>query len=480
MLVDDEPANLTLLEELLRLEGYATVSAESGAEALSLARASRPDLILLDIMMPEMNGFDVCEILRKDTALQTVPVIFLTALDDDTSRLRGLEMMADDYLTKPFNSRLLLAKVENILQLNKMRSQAVSSQFNQQVKEQSKRQIAAAWEANEYLSEKFQLFVPEQLLGRIAPQGIESIQLGNVTEEELTILFCDIRGFTAIAESQEARETFEWLNAFFTKMNDCITSHGGFIDKYLGDAIMSVFDKPKSHAMDAIEAAVAMQESLQKFNASRQKYNLENPLNIGTGINTGIGMIGTLGSDRRMDSTVIGDVVNTASRLENLTKIYGCQIIVSENAIVHAREFLNGISPNSKSKESLLLKCDLEVETQETITSTSGATAADSDLPSNNYYYRWIDRVTPRGKQQAIEIYEIWSASSPDSEVKLLTQVLFDKGIQGWQSERYIAALGYFQQLIEQNPADTVVSFYIKRCQEKLGLIPISSRPEMS
>jgi adenylate cyclase len=480
MLVDDEPANLTLLEELLRLEGYATVSAESGAEALSLARASRPDLILLDIMMPEMNGFDVCEILRKDTALQTVPVIFLTALDDDTSRLRGLEMMADDYLTKPFNSRLLLAKVENILQLSQMRSQAVSSQFNQQVKEQSKRQIAAAWEANEYLSEKFQLFVPEQLLGRIAPQGIESIQLGNVTEEELTILFCDIRGFTAIAESQEARETFEWLNAFFTKMNDCITSHGGFIDKYLGDAIMSVFDKPKSHAMDAIEAAVAMQESLQKFNASRQKYNLENPLNIGTGINTGIGMIGTLGSDRRMDSTVIGDVVNTASRLENLTKIYGCQIIVSENALVHAREFLNGISPNSNSKESLLLKCDLEVGTQETIISTSRATAADSDLPSNNYYYRWIDRVTPRGKQQAIEIYEIWSASSPDSEVKLLTQVLFDKGIQGWQSERYVAALGYFQQLIEQNPADTVVSFYINRCQEKLGLIPISSRPEMS
>lgn len=480
MLVDDEPANLTLLEELLRLEGYATVSAESGAEALSLARASRPDLILLDIMMPEMNGFDVCDRLRKDTALQTVPVIFLTALDDDTSRLRGLEMMADDYLTKPFNSRLLLAKVENILQLSKMRSQAVSSQFNQQVKEQSKRQIAAAWEANEYLSEKFQLFVPEQLLGRIAPQGIESIQLGNVTEEELTILFCDIRGFTAIAESQEARETFEWLNAFFTEMNDCITSHGGFIDKYLGDAIMSVFDKPKSHAMDAIEAAVAMQESLQKFNASRQKYNLENPLNIGTGINTGIGMIGTLGSDRRMDSTVIGDVVNTASRLENLTKIYGCQIIVSENALVHAREFLNGISPNSNSKESLLLKCDLEVGTQETIISTSRATAADSDLRSNNYYYRWIDRVTPRGKQQAIEIYEIWSASSPDSEVKLLTQVLFDKGIQGWQSERYIAALGYFQQLIEQNPADTVVSFYINRCQEKLGLIPISSRPEMS
>ncbi|MFS8120024.1 MAG: response regulator [Microcoleus sp.] len=477
MLVDDEPDNLILLQELLQLEGYTTVSALSGDEALSLARASRPDLILLDIMMPELDGFDVCDRLRKDTALQTVPVIFLTALDDDTSRIRGLEIMADDYLTKPFNSRLLLAKVENILLLSKMRSQVVSSQFNQQVKEQSKRQIAAAWEANEYLSEKFHLFVPQQLLGRIAPQGIESIQLGNVTEEELTILFCDIRGFTAIAESQEARETFEWLNAFFTKMNDCITSHGGFIDKYLGDAIMAVFDQPNSHAINAIEAAVAMQESLQEFNAQRHKYNLEYPVNIGTGINTGIGMIGTLGSDRRMDSTVIGDVVNTASRLENLTKIYGCQIIVSENAIVHAREFLNNTSPNSK--ESLLLKCDLEAEKPKRMISTSHPTAADSHSPSNNYYYRWIDRVTPRGKQQAIEIYEIWAASSPDSQAKQLTQSLFDKGIQGWQSEKFVAALGYFQQLIEQNPADTVVSFYITRCQEKLGLIPASSSSEM-
>lgn len=475
MLVDDEPANLTLLEELLHLKGYATVSALSGDEALSLARTSRPDLILLDIMMPEMNGFDVCDRLRNDKTLQTVPIIFLTALDDDTSRLRGLEMMADDYLTKPFNSRLLLAKVENILQLSQMRSQAVSSLFNQQVKEQSKHQIAAAWQANEYLSEKFHLFVPEQLLGRIAPQGIESIQLGNVTEEELTILFCDIRGFTAIAESQAARQTFEWLNAFFTKMNDCITSHSGFIDKYLGDAIMAVFDKPNSHAMDAIQAAVAMQESLQEFNDSRHKYKLESPVNIGTGINTGIGMIGTLGSDRRMDSTVIGDVVNTASRLENLTKIYGCPIIISKSAIVHAREFINGISQNSNSKESLLLKCDLEVETPESIIATSGATAAKGDLPSNNYYYRWIDRVTPRGKQQAIEIYEIWAASSPDSEAKQLTQALFDKGIQGWQSEKMVAALGYFQQLIEQNPADTVVSFYINRCQEKLGFVPANS-----
>ena len=115
LLVDDEPANLILLEELLHLKGYTTVSAVSGDEALSKVRADRPDLILLDIMMPDMDGFEVCDRLRKDPTLQTVPVIFLTALDDDSSRLKGLEMMADDYVTKPFNSRLLLAKVESVL-----------------------------------------------------------------------------------------------------------------------------------------------------------------------------------------------------------------------------------------------------------------------------------------------------------------------------------------------------------------------------
>jgi two-component system sensor histidine kinase ChiS len=484
MLVDDEPANLILLEELLQLKGYATISALSGSEALEMARKSQPDLILLDVMMPEMDGFEVCSQLRQDSVLQTVPVIFLTALDDDTSRLRGLEMMADDYLTKPFNSRLMLAKVESVLRLHQMRSQAVVSNFNLQVKEQSKRQIAAAWEANEFLAEKFQLFVPGQLLERIAPQGVESIQLGNVAEEELTILFCDIRGFTAIAESQEARETFEWLNAFFTEMNDRIHACGGFIDKYLGDAIMAVFDRPNSHALDAIEAAVAMQESLHNFNANRHQYNLDYPINIGIGINTGIGTIGTLGSSRRMDSTVIGDVVNTASRLENLTKIYGCQIIVSESAIVQAREFIHDGSERSNSNSCLLLKCDLERETEDGFIANFQPGVLDNcdsrnhDC-SNNYYYRWIDRVMPRGKQQAIEIYEVWAAASPDSQKKHLTQPLFDKGVQAWQASKFVAALGYFQQLLDQNPADSVATYYRERCQEKLGLIPLNNSSQV-
>src|SRR5919202_2907894 len=311
LLVDDDPTNLLLLEELLLSEGYFPLLAASGSEALKLAAESSPELILLDVMMPQMDGFEVCRRLREDPKLQTIPVVFLTALDDEESRLRGLEMMGDDYLTKPINSKLLLTKIASILRLNQMRSQQLQSEMTRRVKEESRQQIIAAWEVNESISEKFRLFVPEQYLNRIAPQGVESIQLGNAREEEITVLLCDIRGFTAIAESQSTRETFEWLNAFFSKMSQAIVSHQGFVDKFLGDAILAVFDRVEHHAEDALNGAVAMLQNLSEFNRDRARYNLQNPINVGIGIHTGLGLIGTIGSDHRMDSTVIGDVVNT-------------------------------------------------------------------------------------------------------------------------------------------------------------------------
>lgn len=366
LLVDDEPSNLYLLEELLQSEGYATLSAESGAQALAVAKKSPPALILLDVMMPDLDGFEVCQRLREDALLMAVPVIFLTALDDEESRLKGLEMMGDAYLTKPVKSNLLLAKIASTLRLRAMREQHLL-QLSQQLQEKNRRNLSAAWQINQALTEKFRLFVPEQFLQRIAPAGVESIQLGNAKEEEISILFCDIRGFTGIAESQDAADTFKWLNAFFTQMNQAIASQHGFIDKFLGDAIMAVFDRQGHHAQDALTAAVMMRQSLREFNDSRVLFNLQVPVNIGIGIHTGRGLIGTLGSNSRMDSTVIGDVVNTASRLEELTKVYGCGVIVSDAVV------------SRLANPSLF------------------------DL-------RWIDRVTPRGKQQALDIYEVLGA----------------------------------------------------------------------
>lgn len=373
LLVDDEPVNITLLESLLHLEGYNTLSAASGIEALTIAETSIPDLIILDIMMPGMDGFEVCQKLRKDGNLQTIPIIFLTALDDDYSKLRGLEVMGDDFLTKPFKNNLLLTKIANILRLQEMRSQQVKQELN----EKTKRQFSAAWNINLALSEKLRLFVPDQFLHRIAPNGVESIQLGNAQEEEITVLFCDIRKFTTICESQSPSETFQWLNVFFTQMNDCIMANNGFIDKYLGDALMAVFDRPESHPQDAVNGALMMQQKIIEFNIYRDKYNLEQPINMGIGIHTGKGIIGALGADSRIDSTVIGDVVNTASRLQELTKQYGCGIIASESVI--------------------------------------------SQLTQSEYFeVRWIDRVIPRGKQQAQDIYEICGKSTPPTNKPLM------------------------------------------------------------
>lgn len=468
LIVDDEPDNLLVLEELLKLQGYVPLAIESGNRALALAREYQPDLILLDVMMPEMDGFEVCRRLREDENLQTVPVIFLTALDDDDSRLRGLEMMGDDYLIKPLNSNLLLTKISSTLRLSQIRKQQSERLIRQQVKEQSRHQILAAWETSEYISEKFRLFVPEQFLNRIAPKGVESIQLGNASEEELTILFCDIRGFTSIAESQSAGETFRWINAFFTLMNQAIVVHHGFIDKFLGDAIMAVFDRPGHHAQDALSAAVMMQQSLKEFNTELAQYNLEEPLNIGIGIHTGIGMIGTVGSDRRMDSTVIGDVVNTAARLEELTKLYGLSIIASETAIAHlkagsagANLLVNSLVPPLSEANSFP---DLETE--------SICELRMTEQPEL-FYYRWIDRLNPRGKQQVVDLYEILGTQTQLlDEAKVQSLGDFESGIQAWLQGDFADALNHFQQVIQENPTDPIAILYVERCQGRLGLTP--------
>lgn len=482
LLVDDEPVNLIVLEELLVSEGYQTISASCGEEALEIANKSQPNLILLDVMMPDMDGFEVCDRLRQSSSLQTVPIIFLTALKDEKSKLKGLELMSDDYITKPFNSNFLLAKVASVLKLSELRTSAARSQVKNKLVEETQQQLLEVSQTKDKLLEKLQMFVPEQFLAKIAPQGIDSIQLGNLTEEEMTILFCDIRGFTSIAESQTAKDTFQWLNAFFNQMSDRIASNRGFIDKFLGDAIMAVFNMPKLHVVDALNAAIVMQNSLQQFNASRHLYNLKKPIKIGIGIHTGIATIGTIGSDKRMDSTAIGDVVNTASRLEALTKVYDCPIIVSDAVIsqLERRASIprNRVSDGKNADISLIdsQKPDFSTDSVEsylpsaTLRETNPQNSPKRKVKYNLFYYRWLDRVTPRGKQTPVDLYEIiGTEKNVLDEAKLLTKPIFNKAIKGWKKGKFVAALAYFQQVLERNPSDNIAKLYVDRCQEKLG-----------
>jgi two-component system sensor histidine kinase ChiS len=356
--------------------------------------------------------------------------------------------MGDDYLTKPINNQLLLTKISSLLRLNGLRTQKIELEVSQRVKAESRQQIAAAWEINDYISEKFRLFVPEQYLERIAPKGVESIQLGNAREEEITVLFCDIRDFTTIAELQSAKETFEWLNVFFSQMSKAIAAHHGFVDKFLGDAILAIFDRPEHHAEDALNAAVSMLQNLKEFNRDRVQYNLEQAVNIGIGIHTGTAVIGTVGSDKRMDSTVIGDVVNTAARLEELTKLYGCQILASDTTLAHV--------------SSSLTNTNLEVQNHDSVW---------GNRPNPSYLSRWVDQVTPRGKRVVLELYEILGNSTQVLDVtKGQVLPLYNAGLQAWRQEDFTRALDYFQQVVQQNPDDTIAMIYIERCQEHLSL----------
>lgn len=427
LLVDDDASNLFLLEEILQAEGYTVASASSGYQALEIAQKSLPELIVLDIMMPGMDGFEVCKhSAARNCSLQTVPIIFLTALDDDSSRLKGLQVMGDDYLTKPIDTNLLLTKIASTLKLYRLRQQATQVETRRQVTEQLKRQMEAAWTINQALTEKFRLFVPEALMERIAPQGVESIQLGNATEEEVSVLLCDIRDFTAITESQPPSDTINWLNEFFSQMSQAIDAHSGFIDKFMGDALLAVFDRSESHATNAVQAAVTMQQQIAGFNQDRQAYQLQEPLRVGVGIHTGKAAIGALGSQLRMEPTVIGDVVNTASRLEHLTKVYGCSLIASETTV---------------------------------------AALADK----SQFCYRWLDRVIPTGKQEHLNLYEILGSREYAMEpVKVQTQAIYAAGVEAWHQGNYQRALSCWQQVCDRYPEDKVADYQRQRCQQQL------------
>ncbi len=178
--------------------------------------------------------------------------------------------------------------------------------------------------------DSFERFVPEKFLQVIAPRGIENIEVGEFAKRNMTILFSDIRGYTALSESQTPEETFKFLNEYISYVVAAIDENGGFIDKYIGDAIMALFDE--SHTDRALKAAIAMQSEIAKFNQKRSQMGLM-PIASGIGIHRGVVVMGTVGSTFRIDSTVIGDAVNVSSRIESLTKIYNCEVLISDSVV---------------------------------------------------------------------------------------------------------------------------------------------------
>lgn len=314
LVVDDQPANVKLLEQLLTMSGYEVVTASSGQEALEKVDASNPDLVLLDVVMPKMSGYEVCRAIREKRATQLLPIVMITALDPSEERLKGIESGADDFLSKPINQPELLARVKSLLRIRELHRQVevqalLLADWNSKLEDRVSEQLA-------------QLERLARLKRFLSPKVADLIVAGQLDDplatrrREVTIMFIDIRGFTAFSESAAPEDVFAVLREYHSEIGRLVNLHEGTIEHFAGDGVMLIFNDPAplpDPAMSAVRMALELRESVRVLAGNWKKLGFE--LGCGMGIAQGFATIGTIGFAGRQDYGVIGGVNNLAARL---------------------------------------------------------------------------------------------------------------------------------------------------------------------
>ena len=299
LVADDNKVNRLLLTRNLELQGHRVASAENGRVALEMLRAEAFDLMLLDMEMPELDGFQVLEQMVGDPKLKGIPVIVTSSLEGEAHVARCLELGADDYLYKPVNPVILKARINSSLEKKRLRDQ----------QQEMVRRFATSEVAEDLQQSGFAL-------------GGRRVQA--------TVMFSDIRGFTALVESQPPEETIELLNTYYTLMFDAISGQGGVVNQMIGDGLMAIFGAPLPVAeppLAAVRAALDMQEMVELLNQERAAAG-KAPIAVGIGIASGEVVAGYTGTQQRATYTCIGDTVNLAARLEAYTKEAGRRILI--------------------------------------------------------------------------------------------------------------------------------------------------------
>ncbi len=419
LLVDDNVTNLQVLHQTLDGRGYKILVAKNGASALAIAEKARPSLILLDIMMPEMDGFEVCRRLKADPALSDIPVIYLSALTDTEDKVKGLELGAVDYIAKPFQPEEVIARVNTHLTISSLKKmlaeknqelQSANRVLDERVKKRTA-ELAA-------LNTVYERFVPKEFLNLLGKSSIMDVKLGDQTRQEITVMFADVRSFTALSENMSPQDNFNFLNAYLKRVGPVIAEHQGFIDKYLGDGIMALFP---GGADNAVQAAIAMHRAVAAYNLERQQDGFQ-PIGIGVGLHIGDLMLGVIGSQDRLQGTVVADAVNTASRIEGLTKRYGASTTISEAVMTNLND------------------------------------------PAR-YHYRFVDKVLVKGKDTPVTVFEIFDGDPETvAQLKKDTKESFEAGLSLYYERKFAEASVRFNQVLEKNPEDKAALIYLKRC----------------
>jgi adenylate cyclase len=327
LVVDDTPQNIKVLDAILSPRGYTVVAAGSGAEALQKVQTEAPDLILLDIVMPGMSGYEVAQRLRADPATRFLPIVMVTALGAQEEKVKAIEAGADDFLTKPVNQLELLARVKSLLRIKEyhdtIQSQAAQlTEWNKTLEERVQRQV----EQLERMS-RLRRFLAPQIAEILVSSQQE--QLLESHRREITVVFCDLRGFTTFTETTEPEEVMRVLQEFHTAMGELIFRYEGTIEHFAGDGMMIFFNDPlpcPDPAERAVCMAVAMRARVGELKVKWQRRGHQ--LDFGVGISMGYATLGKIGFEGRFDYAAIGTVTNLASRLCDEAR--GSQILISQ------------------------------------------------------------------------------------------------------------------------------------------------------
>ena len=307
LIADDRPDSVELIRDLLAMEGYQVVTASDGEQALGRIRARLPDLVLLDLNMPRLNGYEVCIELKADPQTADIPVLMVTGWAEPEQRVKGLQLGAEDYLIKPFDSDELLARVGARIR--------------------AKKESDGLRRAQKAIQATFERYVPSHVVERMLLDPTQ-VRLGG-QKQEVTVLFADLRGYTGLAEVLPPERLVDVLNGHLTMAAQAILAYEGTISQYAGDLIMAIFNAPLAQADHALRAVAAGWKLKRDMLAYHRRLPDDLRMDFGVGIASGEALVGNIGASELLHYTAVGDTVNLAQRLEELAS--GGEILLTES-----------------------------------------------------------------------------------------------------------------------------------------------------
>lgn len=394
LVVANDTTTLQIIKDNLISHYYKVTLARTSNEALELIDSNQNiHLVLLDFIMPQISGIELCREIRHTHSANHLPIIMLATNNQRVDLSLAFNVGVNDYITTPFSREELLSRIKSHLRLAQL--------------------------ANAY-----HRFVPDELLSCLGKNKVTEIELGDQVSKKMGVLFADIRSFGRLSKQMTSQENFHFLNAYLARIRPIISEYNGFINQYMGDRAMVLFSGPAS---DAVDGAIAMQRTIRHYNTHRAKSSYE-PIRLGIGLHYGEVMIGAIGEEQQIQSTVISPVVNFAARLEELTKLYGTSILVSQQTI-------------------------------------------DALKNPQRYHFRFLDKIKLKGKEQTMGIFEVLEGDAEEiMQQKIQTLAEFETALAYYYQKDFAKAQTAFQHVLSINPADHVARLYHQRVLGLAGM----------